>query len=131
MIFLIFLSIWYYTAIIKQSSSYFLENFPNQFTFVIFNEVSQSNIFFVFFYIWSFKFNKIFIISRPVFCSLNSILIGSFCSSLFFSKFLLLYLIKILAAGLLVAKILLNIWEIVCFYCIITGSDNFNMISII
>ena len=99
--------IWYDTAVIKQSSSYFSKNFPHLFAFASPNEVSQRNIFFVFFfYIWSSKVNSIFIIIRIWFCSVNSILIGSFSSSSFTSKSLLLYLIKALATGLPVGKIL-------------------------
>ena len=70
------------------------------------NEVSQSNIIFVFFlYIWSFKVNSIFIIIR-ICLFLSKLNINWFLLSLFSSK-LLLYLIKVLATGRAVAKIFL------------------------
>ena len=48
------------------------------------NEVSQDNIFLVFFlYIWSSKVNSIFTVSGLAFCSVSSMLIGSFSSSSF------------------------------------------------
>ena len=81
-----FLFIWYDTAII----SYFSKHFPHLLAFVIFNEVNLSNIFLVFFfYIWSFKVDSIFIIIRFCFCSVSSILIGSFSPFSFSSELLL------------------------------------------
>ena len=55
--------IFFLLGTIPQSSSYFfLKNFLIILLLQSLNEVSQSNIFFVFFYIWSFKVNSIFII---------------------------------------------------------------------
>ena len=109
-IFLIFLFIRYDTAIIKQSSSYFFgKKFLISLLLQALNEVSQNNFFLVFLYIRSSKVNSILIISGFSYCSISSILIGSFSSSSFSSKLLLLlYLIKILAAGRPVAKILME-----------------------
>ena len=62
----------------------FIEKFTHQFVFQALNEVSQSNIFLVFFiYFWSSKVNSIFIIIRIGFSSVNSILIDFFSSSSF------------------------------------------------
>ena len=130
-IFIIFLFTRYETTIIKQSFSCFFENFPNLFAFVSLNEVSQSNIFLVFFlYIWLFKVNSNFIISGPAFCSVSSISIGSFSFSSISFK-LLLYFIKVFATGRPVGKLFLwSIWDIVYLYWITTRSDNSNVTSI-
>ena len=77
------------------------------------NEVSLGKFFLVFFfYIWLSKVDSIFIIIRTWFSSVNSILIGSFLSSSFSSKLLLLYFIKISATGLPVTNFLWNIFTL-------------------
>ena len=116
---------------IPQSSRYFLKIFLINLLLQALNEVSLSNIFLVFFcYIWSSKVNSIFIISGSAFWSVNSISIGSFSFSSFFSEQLLLYLIKVLAAGLPVAKFY-GIYLHCVFLPYYTGSDNSNVISIV
>ena len=113
--FLIFLFIRYDTAIIQL----LFEKFPHQLAFVNFNEVSQSNIFLVFFflYIWSSKVNSIFIFLWSAFCSVNSISIGFFSFSLFSSEQLLLYSIKVLATIRPAAKFFMEyIYEILCVF---------------
>ena len=106
MIFLIFLFIRYDTAIIQLL---FWKNFLISLLLQAPNEVSQSNIFLVFFfYIWSSKVNSIFIIIRICFL-FNKFNINWFL--LFFivsSKLLLLFLIKALATDLPVAKIFME-----------------------
>ena len=107
----------YNTAIIKLL---LWKNFLVSLLLQALNEVSQSNIFLVYFlYTWSSKVNYIFIISELAFCSLNSILIGSFSSSSFSSKLLQLYLIKVLATGRPVAK--LFFYEIYKTLCVFTA----------
>ena len=92
-IFLIFHFIKYDIAIIKQTFNNILKNLHHQLAFEILNEVSQSNIFHVFFLqIWSFKVNSILIISGPAFCSVNSISICSFSSSFFSEQLLIIWL---------------------------------------
>ena len=78
----------------------YLKIFHHQLAFEILNEVSQSNIFLVFFlYIWSFKVNRIFHHFRTSFF-LSKLNINWFLLiSSFFSKLFLLYLIKVLATG--------------------------------
>ena len=118
---------------IPQSFSYFfkIKNLINLLLQALI-EVSQSNIFFVFFfYTWSFKFNSIFIVIRIYFWSVSSILISSFSSSSFSFESLLLYLIKVLATDLPVAKIFMENTRHCVFYCITTGSGNSYVISII
>ena len=116
-IFLIFLFIRYDTVMIKQSSSDFLRKNSLQFTFVIFNEVNLNNFFSSSSScIWSFKANSIFIIIKISFCSVSSILIGSFSSPSFSSELLVLYLINVLSTGLPVAKHFNGIYEPLCVF---------------
>ena len=106
---------WYDTIIIQ----FFCWKNPHQLTFIIFNEVSQSNIFLVFFLCtWWFKINRIFIISVLKLCSVNLISICSFSSFSFSSELLLLYSIKALATGRLFTKFFL--WDIFTL-CVFTA----------
>ena len=125
-IFLFFLFIRYDTTIIQ-----FFFIFLISLLLQTLNEVSQSNIFVFFFYIWSSKVNNIFIISGSAFWSVSSISIDSFTFSSFFSELLLSYLIQDLATGLPVTNFCCrNIGEIVCFYCITTRSNISGVTSI-
>ena len=92
MIFLIFLFIIYDTAIIQLLLwKIFLISLLLQ----AFNEVSQINIFLVFFfYIWSSKVISIFIIIRIWFSSVKFNINWLLLFFIVFSKLLLLYLIK-------------------------------------
>ena len=121
---LIFLFTRYETAIIIQLSSYFLKMFLISFILKALNEVSQSNI--IFLCIWSFKVNSIFIISGSFFLfsklNINWLLLFFIVSS----DLLLLYLIKVLATSLSVAKFY-EICEALHVYCITTGSDSSNV----
>ena len=133
-ILLIFLFIRYDTAIIKQSSSYFLgKNFLISLILQALNEVSQSNIFLVFFlYIWLFKVNSILIIIgiSYLFSKLN---INWFLLFFIVSfKLLLLNLIKVMTTGLPLANFFNGIYETLCvFPALITRSGNSNVNSVI
>ena len=123
----------YKTAIIKQSFSYFFAKFLISLLLQILNEVSQSNIFLVFFlHIWSFKVNSIFIISGSAFCSANSRSIGSFSSSAFPPSYFYYILLNFRQLVFQSPKFLMEYIYIVCFDCITTTrSNNSNVISII